>query len=241
MIDYIKSLYQKQLKQKYEEFLFVHSQNEAVINRQLVIYNKYKQYVSGKVLDWGCRHAVDSCLIRKDFSDNVEIFGCDVTEENEYSIFYSAAKIRYNKLNHPWLLPYGNNMFDTVIASGVIEHVPNDYESIKEIYRIIKSGGYFIITFLPNKYSYTENINGLLKRPHHNRKYTLKCFKDILLHFGFSIIKEGYHQLLPTGASKKSNKFINSIINNIWKFNNVLENIWPIKYICANIYLIGQK
>jgi len=53
-----------------------------------------------------------------------------------------------------------------VMGSGVLEHVPNDSESLKELYRIIRPGGYFIMTMLPNQYSYTEWLNRRLRNPH---------------------------------------------------------------------------
>ena len=47
------------------------------------------------------------------------------------------------------ILPDETGSFDFVLSNGVLEHVANEYESMKEIYRVLKTGGIFAITFLP--------------------------------------------------------------------------------------------
>jgi ubiquinone/menaquinone biosynthesis C-methylase UbiE len=70
--------------------------------------------------------------------------------------FFDFANLKYTRLTHPYLLPYDDDCFDAVIGSAALEHVPNDSESITELYRVIKPGGVFIMTTLPNRFSYTE-------------------------------------------------------------------------------------
>ena len=78
------------------------------------------------------------------------------------------------------MLPYDDNSFDVVIGSAALEHVPNDSECLKELYRIIKPGGAFIMTTLPNRLSYTEWLNRRLHRTHHLSLYGLKEAKHVL-------------------------------------------------------------
>jgi len=40
---------------------------------------------------------------------------------------------------------YSDNMFDFIICSHVLEHVPDDIQAMKEIYRILKPGGEAIV------------------------------------------------------------------------------------------------
>jgi 2-polyprenyl-3-methyl-5-hydroxy-6-metoxy-1,4-benzoquinol methylase len=65
------------------------------------------------------------------------------------------AALKYSQLTHS----YPADLFDVVIGSGVLEHVPIDSESRKELYRVIRPDGYFVMTMLPNRYSYTEFLN----------------------------------------------------------------------------------
>ncbi len=43
-------------------------------------------------------------------------------------------------------LPYGDNTFDCVIASEILEHVPQDDQAISELVRVLKPGGALAIT-----------------------------------------------------------------------------------------------
>ncbi|WP_063046206.1 class I SAM-dependent methyltransferase [Nocardia pseudovaccinii] len=43
-------------------------------------------------------------------------------------------------------LPYGDAEFDVVIASEILEHIPNDAQAITELVRVLKPGGRLAIT-----------------------------------------------------------------------------------------------
>jgi ubiquinone/menaquinone biosynthesis C-methylase UbiE len=134
--------------------------NDTILKRHIDAFDIYKKCLKTptRILDWGFRYAVDAYLIRTYFAEQAEIYGCDVTEEKKQNFLYDYAQLKYSQLTHQYKLPYDNSYFDVVIGSGVLEHVPNDYESLKELYRIIRNDGYLIITFLPNHLSYTEFI-----------------------------------------------------------------------------------
>ena len=67
-------------------------------------------------------------------------------------------------------LPFSNTTFDAVIAFQVIEHIKEDVEFLREVKRVLKAGGRFILT--------TPNRDFRLKpgqkpfNPHHVREYT---------------------------------------------------------------------
>lgn len=48
-------------------------------------------------------------------------------------------------------MPFEDNTFDYVISSEVIEHVPEPYKAIREIYRVLKPGGVMVLS-TPNKF-----------------------------------------------------------------------------------------
>ncbi|MFZ5862531.1 MAG: class I SAM-dependent methyltransferase [Nitrospirota bacterium] len=43
-------------------------------------------------------------------------------------------------------LTYDSDVFDLVTSTEVFEHVPNDQQGFREIYRVLKPGGYFAFT-----------------------------------------------------------------------------------------------
>lgn len=75
-------------------------------------------------------------------------------ERNIVDLFKNIAK-EYETTNFPTIdmsnmYSIENESFDCVIACDVLEHVENDIEAIKEVYRILSYGGYCIFT-VPQK------------------------------------------------------------------------------------------
>jgi SAM-dependent methyltransferase len=188
MPDYVAELsrlYRLQAEICDDRYLYSHSRNLAVIRRHFSIFERCQHVLkeAHTVLDWGCRHAADACMVRMLRGGEVDIHGCDVGSL-EYRAFYDFSGLKYSQLTHAYRLPYEDNFFDAVIGSGVLEHVPFDSESLKELNRIIRPHGHFIITHLPNKYSYTEWLNRTLGNPHHLRLYSLSEARHLLMHHG---------------------------------------------------------
>src|SRR5262245_38223100 len=94
------SLYEKQLRcRPNDRYLRVHS-GVSVVHTQAAVFDFYTRYLPtrGKVLDWGCRHAPDSCLMRARLGDDIQLEGCDFVEQGTYGIFHDYAKLEYRQL-----------------------------------------------------------------------------------------------------------------------------------------------
>ena len=50
-------------------------------------------------------------------------------------------------------LPYEDNSFETVSCLAALNHIPNRDEVLKEILRVLKPGGKFLMTMIPPKIS----------------------------------------------------------------------------------------
>ena len=96
-------------------------------------------------------------------------------------------------------LPFKINCFDSVINSQVIEHLLDDKEGLRELYRILKPGGVLIIS-TDNKKNYiskfiswpVEYFKAILKLkrqecnfPH--KKYFTEEFRTMLIETGFIV------------------------------------------------------
>lgn len=258
----MRELFAEQLAVSPDDYLASHSLSDAAIMRRISVLRRFEEYMKGRFLDWGCRHAPESCMLRKLFGDRLEFFGCDFSSPGEWSVFHKYAGLQYTQLNHPHHIPYKDGEFDVVLSSGVMEHVPNDYESLKEVYRILKVGGIFVITFLPNRFSYTEFLARMLGRSHHLRRYDLTKVEKWLLHSGFEIVESGYHQMVPSLAGSAGHSSVTqgeqsrtsgdrsqsekhavtaSTLGLMWKLNSLLEWIWPLRMVSSNLYLISRK
>lgn len=241
----LEELYKSYLQSTNDVYLRDHSSNNAVIRRQIDAFRKYRHFVfpKARILDWGCRHAIDSCLLRNNFGNEIELYACDVNSRH-YDVFFDFAKLRYTNLDHPYMLPYKDNYFDVVIGSGVLEHVPDESASLRELYRILKPDGFFIITFLPNAFSYTELLNKCLGNFHHVRKYRVHELKQKLLQHGFLPILIGYHQVTPTlssGMSLAHYAAARKLVELLYNLNNCMERLWPVNLLAANIISISKK
>jgi SAM-dependent methyltransferase len=239
-------LYSAQIAIKEDPYLHAHSRNRAVIRRQISIFERCSPFLpeEGAILDWGCRHAPDACLVKMARGNAVDLYGCDV-DSDDYETFFDFAGLKYSQITHPFCLPYEDNMFDAVIGSGVLEHVANDSESLKELYRITKPGGVFIMTMLPNRLSYTEWLNRRMGNPHHLRRYSLREAKHMFIHHGFLPIASGYHQVFPSLSSPKRGIFdlkaMNWLVDKAASFNDIAERTWPIRCFATNIFIVGKK
>ena len=65
---------------------------------------------------------------------------------------FSLRKLRYLRDTNPMLvhgsvfaLPFKDESFETVICSQVIEHIPNTEDAVRELLRVLKPGGKFIL------------------------------------------------------------------------------------------------
>ncbi len=101
-----------------------------------------------RILDLGCgegRHALSAYT-----TNNVNIVAVDLsladikTAKKRFLEFFEAGNREKNlsfSLANAKSLPFESNSFEKVICSEVLEHI-HDYESVlKEIYRVLKSGG----------------------------------------------------------------------------------------------------
>jgi SAM-dependent methyltransferase len=181
----LAALYERQLAVRADAYLEDHARPQ-VIRGQVEMFRRYLPYLPerGAVLDWGCNHAPDACLLRS--AGAYELYGCDFGEPGRFDVFHRHAGLRYRQLEGLVRIPFPDGLFDAVVASGTLEHTAMDYESLKELHRVLRPGGVLIITYLPNRWSYQEFVQRtILKKSWHRRLYGLGETRRLLLHTGF--------------------------------------------------------
>lgn len=231
----LTKLYEEELKRNFNYYLAGHSDSNSV-RRHIEVFERYRRFLpeTGNVLDWGCNHAPDSCIIRAAFGDKYELHGCDFPEDGLFQTFHTFAGLSYKKLNHIYQLPYQDDYFDVVIGSGVLEHNAMDYESLKEIHRILKVNGIFVISFLPNQLSLAEFVSRRVGLPCHRRLYGMGEVRNTLQHYGFEPLSSCYHQFTP--AHK-----LHFVFEKMNFLNNVGERIWPLNQFCTTLMVVARK
>jgi SAM-dependent methyltransferase len=166
-----------------------------IVRGQVDIFRRYLPHLPprGVVLDWGCNHAPDSCLLRAARGDAYDLHGCDFPAPGPFEAFHDFAGLTYHTLRHVYRLPFPDDHFDAVISSGALEHAAPAYESLKELHRVLKPGAVLVLTYLPNWLSLAEWLRRTVwKKAFHRRLYSIAETRGMLLQYGFVPIVVGY-------------------------------------------------
>lgn len=154
-----------------------------------------------KVLNVGCSEPIDEIFWVSLVS---EWHALDINASAIYVARRMAKEVLSKKLYSKLRFIIGDatdlklesSIYDVVSAFSTIDHIPgkeNRIKAFKEIYRILKSGGYFVVT-VPNKwdlkYSYTSKRLQRLGTAIFGYEYQFSPLelKNILIECGFSII-----------------------------------------------------
>lgn len=196
LVRHLSDLYSEQLRLTPGDPYTIQHAQPAVIETQVTVFEWYIRYLTSTpltILDWGSRHAPDSCLLRASLGDGITLHAADIDDSDRFVAFHRTANLTYTRLDHVFRLPYPDDSFDVVIGSGTLEHVAMDFESLKEVYRVLKVGGRFLITYLPNRWSYEEWWKREVKKAGaHPRIYSRKELRHMLVHHGFRLITDGF-------------------------------------------------
>lgn len=112
---------------------------------------KYLKNIGNKkvICDIGCGYNAKSLQeLLKNFPEIEKCVGVDISINKNLNI----EKINLIKSDLNKALPINNDSFDVVISLAVIEHLDNYNLVIREMHRILKTGGYLFLT-TPSKFS----------------------------------------------------------------------------------------
>ena len=109
------------------------------------------------LLDVGCRDGI----LQKYLNDSIKYYGIDIEPKAD---FLHKVDVTVD------MFPFESDFFDYVVVSEVLEHLDNQHHCLKEIYRVLKSGGIligtvpnslnidrFIMTFFNRNFKMTED------------------------------------------------------------------------------------
>jgi SAM-dependent methyltransferase len=241
----LEELYKKQLAPNVEiaigdkNYLHIHG-SALFIEDHIRTFQRFRPYLpdAGTIMDWGCYHAPDSCLLRACFGERLSLHSCDFGELSRFQAFQDFAQTEHKLLEDIILLPYASNFFDAVIGSGVLEHTAMDDESLKELYRVIKPNGVLMISHLPNWLSIQEWLRRVFmkKKGYHHRLYSMGEAKQLLKRRGFLPLVAGYNtffwerKLAAVGLSR-------------WEqgLAKLLRRLLPVHVFSSTLFLVAKK
>jgi SAM-dependent methyltransferase len=235
----LEDLYRQQLTLEPDNAYLVEHGSPGWIANQIRTFHWYRRHLptAGNILDWGCNHAPDCCLLRAWFGDRLNLYSCDLIDPHSYEVFHRFAAASYTQLQDAVLLPYPSNFFDAVIGSGALEHVAMDYESLKELYRVLKPGGVLVISYLPNWLSYKEFVRRVArKRDFHRRLYGKGEAKQLLKRCGLYPVAARYHTFFWERrlARLRMGRWESELAG-------LLGHLFPIHVFSSTLCLVAQK
>jgi ubiquinone/menaquinone biosynthesis C-methylase UbiE len=163
--------------------------------RRKIIFDLIKKFsnkdTAKKILDIGC----GTGLLLKELETLGTTWGVDCSE---LALDYCQRRgLESIKKGDIAALPFGNEEFDIVLALDVLEHIEDDEKALKEMRRVLRSGGLAII-FVPAfrfLWSRQDEIS------HHFRRYGRKPLARKIKKVGFRLLRVSYFNtflFLPT-------------------------------------------
>jgi ubiquinone/menaquinone biosynthesis C-methylase UbiE len=175
-----------------------HPFNQVITTRfkTRIIRKLIKDCKKGKLLDVGCGSGYILSQIENYFQ---EAFGIDMSAEAlDFGRRFTDAKLM---LANAEKLPFDDSTFDCVVSTDAFEHIPDDLAAVKEVWRVLKEKGSFIVysptqcgllskTKLVDLY-HTSETSYLLDQ----RYYTKQSLKNIIEKAGLKVNYIGYHNV----------------------------------------------
>ena len=141
-----------------------------VFQRSKLAYVEAAKRVQGEVLEIGTGTGYGIDIIAPVCSRFVTL---DKTRSEELGAM--PANVEFREAAVP-PLPFADESFDCVVSFQVIEHIKRDKEFVREVLRVLKKGGKFIVSTPNRPMSLTRN-------PWHVREYTYEQFGALLSDF----------------------------------------------------------
>jgi SAM-dependent methyltransferase len=138
-----------------------------VYQRSRLAYVEAAKLVSGCVLEVGTGTGYGIDIVAPDAERYITI-----DKHSAVSHDGLAANVEFRQVTVP-PLPFADNTFDYVVSFQVIEHIKHDKKFVREVRRVLKPGGKFIVS-TPNK------PMSLTRNPWHVREYTAEQFSQLL-------------------------------------------------------------
>ncbi|MBU0650499.1 class I SAM-dependent methyltransferase [bacterium] len=178
-------------KNLYKELYELENEHWWFIAKRKIISSIVEKYLAGKkhnkILDLGC----GAGLMLNEVGKFGKVYGADCSDEAiEFCKLESNAEVRKGCL--PDEIPFPDNYFDVVLLLDVLEHIDNDFESLKTVRNLLTEDGFVVLTVPAFEFLWSnhDKIHG------HKRRYNINTLKLKLEQAGFKVEKISYYDFL---------------------------------------------
>ena len=175
----------------YKEHFEVQAKHWWFVSKKKIILNFVKNNLPNKpkpfILDAGCGPG----LMLNDLTHFGEVSAMDFSQDAiDFCKTKNSCDLRRGSL--PDNVPFEKNKFDLIVCLDVIEHIDDDFNSVKTLNGLLVDGGKMIITVpaLMSLWSHWDVVN------EHKRRYNIKEFRAVLENNNFVIHKISYYNSL---------------------------------------------
>lgn len=172
--------------------------------QEAFLFRKYKNFIQSPTLDFGCG---DGFFAQLAFPNGIHT-GLDVYKSRAHEAkkrhIYRSILLYTGKY-----IPVPDHSYQTIVSNCVFEHLPAIQQSIEEIYRILKPGGYCITSVMTNQWDTHLAGSRLLGKTYvdwmhrkqiHINLFSLTQWKNIFTKQGF-IIEDIVGYISPKNAA----------------------------------------
>ena len=152
------------------ERVSLEASDNFVYQRSRLAYVEAAKLVSGRVLEIGTGTGYGIDIIAPCATEFVTL-----DKYRSERVTSVPANVRFVEATVP-PLPFEDESFDCVVSFQVIEHIKRDKEFVREVMRILRPGGKFVVS-TPNK------PMSLTRNPWHVREYTPEELRRLLSEF----------------------------------------------------------
>ncbi|MDR2885291.1 MAG: class I SAM-dependent methyltransferase [Rikenellaceae bacterium] len=152
-----------------------------VYQRSRLAYCRAAKEVSGDVLEIGTGSGYGVAII----SPNTKSF-ITIDKYLPPVDFHNYDDVEFHQMTVPPLTNSPSSSVDFVISFQVIEHIKDDFSLVAEVYRVLRTGGKFIVTTPNKKMSLTRN-------PWHVREYSADELDNLLVSRFGQVTREGVY------------------------------------------------
>ena len=183
-----------------------------------------------KVLDIGCGPGWQTVNYAK---NQARVFAVDLTES---AVLLTKRALEENfvsaiaQVASADQLPFDDETFDKVVASGVLHHVPDYQTAFREAYRVTRDGGIGLITLYrlgamhhPMLFPFVKVLMRLTgtRHPGSNLAVTGRTVADFIRQY------DGINN--PTGIAKTEREWETDLVNAGWKIVSVERHFFPLR------------